>query len=334
MKVVLGDEAENFRVQKVESQEPTESKNTKLAGLFLDLVLHSDKSELIIENKVDSELGKDQLLNYLNYASERPDARVVVVSRDHNEIVEDKAFKDNPHFLGEILWWEIADRWSQGKAYSNPFLVDSVLEFMEAKHMGPLKPYLIEEMAAPGLWREFREKTDKILHRLSNRIRQPDWPKGGKFKWQGVFSGGKVGMHIFDGLLWYIPYGPAYAAAGDSEFWYFVGFRFGFSDWFVPLHEEGQPECVVSIDDWRPETVNKLMLDEAKRLNSGLTAPAFEVGYSENRRGVSLFRRRQLKHFMEGGGDQAAAILDFLEQSHEKLWPVVSKIHEHYRQAA
>jgi hypothetical protein len=35
---------------------------------------------------------------------------------------------------------------------------------------------------------------------------------------------------------------------------------------------------------------------------------------------------------IEEGGDQAAAILKFLEESHGKLDPVVPKVHEHYRQ--
>ena len=60
------------------------------------------------------------------------------------------------------------------------------------------------------------------------------------------------------------------------------------------------------------------MLDEAGRLNGGLTTPAFEVGHAENRRGVSLFRRKQLKDFIDET-DQAAAILNFLEESHKKL---------------
>ena len=333
LEVVLGNEAENFRLQKVESQELTKSKNTNLTGLFLDLVLHSDKSELIIENKVDSELGKDQLLNYLNYASERADRRVVVVSRDHNEIVEQAPFKGHSQFVGdgEVLWWEIADRWSKGKAHSNQFLVDSVLRFMEANQMGPLEPYQMEDMATSRLWNSFIDKTGKIVDRLSKRIRQPDWAMGGKFKWEGVFPKRKVGLQVQNGLLWYIPYSPANATPVGSEFWYFVGFRFGNYGWFPPALEEGQPECVVSIDVWppEPERVGKLMLDEAERLNSALTAPAFKIGYSENR-GVSLFLRRQLKDFLDET-DQPAAILDFLEKSHEKLWPVVPKIHEHYR---
>ena len=52
---------------------------------------------------------------------------------------------------------------------------------------------------------------------------------------------------------------------------------------------------------------------------------------SENRKGVFLFRRRQLKDFLDET-DQAAAILNFLEESHKKLEAVVPKIHEHYRQ--
>jgi len=330
--VLARDREGDFPVSKVATQEPFKRTNVKLSGGILDLVIRSDKSELIIENKVDSKLDRDQLRKYLAYARECMDAHVIVASREHNEIVEDKEFKDDPRFLGEILWWKVADRWSKGKAYSNEFLVDSILKFMEVKQMGPLKPYQAEELAAPRLWNSFSDKTAKILDRLSNRIRQPDWAIDARFKWEGVFSPGKVGMHRFNGLLGYSRGGNA--SAGDSELWYFVGFRFGNSGWFPSALEEGQPECIVSIDDWPSERSSKLLLDEAERLNRGLTAPAFEVRDSENRRGVSLFRRQQLKTFIDEGGDQAAAILDFLEQSHEKLWPVVPKIHEYCQKAA
>ena len=334
LEVVLGSQAEDFRVQEVATQVASESESARVGGLFFDLVLRSDRSELIIENKVDCELRNDQFLNYLNYASEHPGARVVVVSRDHNKIVEDAPYKGHSRFVGEILWWEVADRWSEGRAYSNQFLVDSVLRFMEANQMGPLEPFQMEDMAAPRLWNSFSDKTGKILDRLLKRIPQPDWAMGGKFKWEGLYPKRKVGVLLFNGLLGYLPYSPANAAARDSEPWYFVGFRFGNLGWFPPAIEEGQPECVVSIDAWRPEQlerVGKLMLDEAGRLNGGLTTPAFEVAHAESRPGVSLFRRKQLKDFVDET-DQSAAILNFLEETHKKLEAVVPEIHEHYRQ--
>jgi hypothetical protein len=54
------------------------------------------------------------------------------------------------------------------------------------------------------------------------------------------------------------------------------------------------------------------------------------VDDSENRKRVLLLRRKPLRDFIEET-DQAAAILNFLEESHRKLEPVVPKIHEHYR---
>jgi hypothetical protein len=219
LEAILGSDSKDFVVQEVATQEPTESKNPKLSGLYLDLVLRSTDSELFIENKLGSELGHDQLLNYLNYASERPGARVVVVSRDHNEIVEQASFKGHSRFVGdgEVLWWEVADRWSKGKTYSNQFLVESVPRFMEAKQMGPLEPYRMEKMAAPELWNNFSDKTGKILHRLSKKIRQPDWAKGGKFRSKGVYHGGEAGMHAYNGLLWYFPYSPAKASTKPPQ---------------------------------------------------------------------------------------------------------------------
>jgi hypothetical protein len=75
------------------------------------------------------------------------------------------------------------------------------------------------------------------------------------------------------------------------------------------------------------------MFEEAKRLSTGISASAFEVDYSCDRGGVFLFRRKQLRDFLDET-DQAAAILNFLEQSHKQLEPAVPKIHEHYRQGA
>lgn len=73
------------------------------------------------------------------------------------------------------------------------------------------------------------------------------------------------------------------------------------------------------------------MAEEAKRLSTGLNAPTFQVDVSENGEGAFLFRRKLLKDFIKET-DQAAAIINFLEQSHNELEAVVPRIYKHYRQ--
>jgi hypothetical protein len=104
---ILGRSGKGFRVR---TQVMTQSANADLSGLYLDLVLFSDEEELFVENKVGDELGERQLGNYLKYASERGNAHVVVASRAHNPIVDKYAGRD-PQFIGEMLWWKLADRW-------------------------------------------------------------------------------------------------------------------------------------------------------------------------------------------------------------------------------
>ena len=291
-------------------------------------MLRSGGLELIVENKVDDKLEEKQLRQYLDYAQQRPNAHIVVASRDHNPVVEKYILNPQfPQFKGEILWWQIADRWNKRKAdFSKRCLVDGILEFMKEHRMGAFEPFLQEELISPNLCRSFMEKTDKILDRL-HKVVQPEWPHSEKYKANGVFSGGKVGVFAFNGLLWS---SPANTGAGQADFWYFVGFRYGSLEGLLPLLEASQPECIAFVGAWPPERVRELMAEEAKQLSAGLSAPAFEVDDSENGVGVFLFRRRQLKDFIEES-DQAAAILGFLEQSHKKLEPVVPKIHEQHR---
>jgi hypothetical protein len=89
----------------------------------------------------------------------------------------------------------------------------------------------------------------------------------------------------------------------------------------------------VACEVCRRATAREILEKDKEALNCDLSEALFDLGEPQKYRGLFLFRRKQLKDFIKER-HQAAAILEFLEQSHEKLWPVVPKIHEHYRQEA
>ena len=81
----------------------------------------------------------------------------------------------------------------------------------------------------------------------------------------------------------------------------------------------------------RRATAREILEKDKEALNCNLSEELFDLGEPQKYRGLFIFRRRQLKDFIEET-DQAGAILDFFEQSHKKLEAVVPKIHEYYRQ--
>ena len=87
----------------------------------------------------------------------------------------------------------------------------------------------------------------------------------------------------------------------------------------------------MACEAWRRDTAREILGKDKEALNCDLSEALFDLGEPQKYRGLFLFRRKQLKDFIKER-HQAAAILEFLEQSHEKLWPVGPKIHEHYRQ--
>jgi hypothetical protein len=314
----------------------TQSADANLSGLYLDLVLSSDKEELFVENKVGDELRAGQLRNYLNYASERGNAHVAVASRGHNPVVDEYQGR-NPQFIGEMLWWELADRWKKRGNFSNPDLIKGVLEFMKEHHMGAFEPFRREETTAANLWSDFADKRDRILSRLGTKISQPTWSENRGLKWSPEYPDPiRKEALIHRGVLWC---SPVESPPGNCDFWYFLGFRYGAHPSYPPLLEQGQAECIVFVGAWPPQKIGKsrglvsaAMVQEASRLKGDDGRPLFEVGDSENRQGIFLFRRRQLKDFI-GEEDQAAAILGFLERSHRYVESAVPRIHDRFREA-
>lgn len=176
--LVAGDWAKYFcdGETRVQTQCMTESPSIRLSGLLLDLLLTCGGSELIIENKVDDALTDTQLSNYLEYASERQNARVAVISRQHQPVVDN--YQGHANWARETLWWEIADKWARReKEFSCLHFIEGVLNFMDHHEMGPIKGFTNEAMQAPALWRGFVKNRDGVLARLNNQIPNPVWPE-------------------------------------------------------------------------------------------------------------------------------------------------------------
>lgn len=219
--------ADSLRDAQVTTQYSTESRNIDLAHLRPDLVLRSGGLELIVENKVDDKLEEKQLRQYLDYAQERRHAYVVVASRAHNPTVE--KFQHNPQFPrfeGEILWWQVADRWSKRRTdFSDKYLIEGVLEFMEENQMGAFEPFQQKEISAPNLWRAFVKKRDQLLSRLSMKIGQATLLEACGLRSRGVYPDGETaGALSRKGLVWF---SPRDGNAGKADFWYSLGFIYG-----------------------------------------------------------------------------------------------------------
>ncbi len=303
--------------------------------LCFDLVVPLDKEQLIIENKVDASLEEPQISKYLEYVHKRGNARVLLASRDHNQIVEQARFRDDPQFVSPVLWGEVADCWEKKKqTYKSKCLVEGVLEFMEHYDMGPVRPFEAGEIDGAELGEVFHNKAKGMLTRLQSRLKEPAWVKDGRFQAHGLYPTGDGRGHknykSYKGLLW-CSCAPA-STPMDAVIWYFLGFTFGPQHQWL-MRKAGQSECIAYVVVWRRENekVRGSMAEEAKRLSTGLNAPTFQVDVSENGEGAFLFRRKLLKDFIKET-DQAAAIINFLEQSHNELEAVVPRIYKHYRQ--
>ena len=297
----------------VHAQYLTASREAKLNGLLLDLVLRRGASELLVENKVGDELGAPQLGKYLDYAREDSDRRVAVVSRSHQVAVD--GFRGAERWLGETLWWEIADRWAARKAeFSCKRLIDGVLNFMAGCEMGPIEAFAGEEMKAPELWRRFVETRDAILKRLKKLISEPAWAAHQVLRRYDEYPGSSDRDALdYRGIVWCRPGVKPY----KDTFWYFAGFRYRALPGFPPLTQSGEPECCVFVGTWGTPTIREDFETRLEQLNAGLDAPICQVIESEGG-GVFLCRRRALKDFLNSE-NQPATILDFFQTSHERI---------------
>jgi hypothetical protein len=105
-----------------------------ISGFFIDLLLTNKHHFLIIENKVDSGLGKDQLDNYLQVARGHLGGCVALFTKS---LQPETVQCSDPVFLGQVFWSDLAERWKTLGLLNDRRLMDNVLQFMKENSMGP-----------------------------------------------------------------------------------------------------------------------------------------------------------------------------------------------------
>jgi hypothetical protein len=304
----------------VRTQVRTCSRRPDLNGLVLDLVLECPTLKVIIENKVDSQLTKGQLDQYLDYAEEISPSKVAVISRDP---CLEAARCTHRLFLHGFFWSDLANAWSaRRESVSNQYLLKGVLEFMKEQNMGPTEPFDQEELRAPALWSSFSRKVHALMSCLPRRLEPIGDPGDEKeLNRTDLYSNrpdpsGRLKQSGLTGTSWT----PLSTPPGTvkCDFWYFVGFAYPpYREWWLPPLREKEPEVVVFVAMWPSSDVGKF--EEQVRASVGpLLASGFELGLSEDRAGVMLFRRRPLREFLTEA-DSVSRIIEFLESSHRTL---------------
>jgi hypothetical protein len=305
---------------KVCTQEYTQSDNVKLKGWRLDLVFRgSDGCILIVENKVNADPDRDQLLRYCRYARERTrhgqPTWVVLVSRDIAHLAV-----DDKRLLKSQCWAEVMTRVAEvpiPKRRDRRF-VKSLLEFMKEQGMGALGDLTAADVAtlaryktAQRSWEGFVGKTEHLLARVKSRIGTtlPQLPHLGEVKdldhkddWRG--------------FGWYDPPKPCNKPTEDRQFWYFVGVNFGVdNEWWFPPRKENEPELVTYVATWPNESkfvrLRRLLETRLPEVARGgvEVMPSSDPGKG----GLFLVRREPLRMLVEKGNATARAEKALLE---------------------
>jgi hypothetical protein len=279
----------------------------------LDFLLEqrSGGPALIVESKVDDPVDEGQLKRYLACAGEREHTtgypwRVALVTRGlFSGTIRDPRFA---HFQ----WFRVADALAAIQDRRYPYLVEEVLEFMRELHMGPIERFVQTELGSYRAWKLFERKVDDLLTRLEAQIRDPQPVE--HLEWSWMSSSSLFGK----GIGWSWP--TDIRGVGRRSFWYFLGFLWDSSPWFIRLAADGEPEAVVAIGLWAEageveKLVNKI-LDESK--GRKVSATGFEIVRSDKAQGVVLLRRLPLSEVVRLP-DQEASLFGFFKESHRLL---------------
>jgi hypothetical protein len=292
----------------IRTQVPTRSQQRRLTGLRLDLVLESAHETLIVENKIDSALSDGQLTNYLEFASERSDRRVAVVSRDPQSAATACCHQ---LFLGEVLWSDIAQRWAalQSEKTVGARLLKNVLELMKERNMGPFEPLSLGEIQVPGNRGRLNQKLTTLLGALEARMAEAaPFPEESAVSRRGRFSAGG-----YWGYGWCAPSSERVAA---SNFWYFVGFGCDAPlRWAPMMQDTGEADACVFVGMWGGRGAAEGFRAAVRMAAAPLVQGGFEVETSTDASGLFFSRRRPLSSFLDAG-DQRTAIIDFLVETH------------------
>jgi hypothetical protein len=289
----------------IKTQVPTRSRTPELNGLYLDLVLRSpDQRELIVESKIDSPLSDRQLGNYLRYAEEQPGRMVVIIGNVPSPVV--LKYQNHQRLLGQVFWSELAERWAKVAGVADRGFIDSTLELMRSRSMGPVESFLPEEVDAVSLQQAFQRKLGRLVDELERRLGQAD-PLGGIAE---VARFPRPDHGGYRGVGWRA---PANVRLSETTFWYFVGIGYEPGLGFPSFSENGGPEAVTFVGMWPSRGTTEELRDSLLPYCSGLIAKGFDFNYSMNMKGLFVIRRQSLRMSLEG-----STILEYLLDSHRR----------------
>ncbi|MBV8362831.1 MAG: PD-(D/E)XK nuclease family protein [Deltaproteobacteria bacterium] len=140
-----------------------------ISGFFIDLLLKTARHFLIVENKVDSALSKEQLNNYLQVSRDHIGGVVLLTRSLQPEAIQCR----DPLFLRQVLWSDLAELWNKLNALNDRRLMDNVLQFMKENGMGTWIPFQAAEIEAPGHLQTLETKLQHLadeIHRQSPSI--------------------------------------------------------------------------------------------------------------------------------------------------------------------
>ncbi|MGI0134531.1 MAG: hypothetical protein ACREBW_06210 [Candidatus Micrarchaeaceae archaeon] len=319
----------------VETQQTIEAEAPNIRGKRPDIWICGSGCELLVESKIDSNLGLDQVENYLQFAQRRRGMWVMVVSKRRNDACE--RVRGRQAFCGELLWSQIADRWNglrrqPGRDCVQQFLIEGALAFMEEYDMGAFEPLTEDEMKAPNLWRPFQAKIDKLLARLCDRLPERNWMRELELERVESYPGGCETQGYHRGTLWR---SVNRIRRKDADFWYFLGLIYANLEYLPNLVVNEQPQIVVMVASWgADQQMRQFLSDTAGKLNGGLNSYHFEVQSSADGGGHPfLVRSAPLEKFISCN-DQASSILEFFEESDRILAPHVPEIYRRFRDRA
>jgi len=303
LRVLVPKEADGLRLEGVDI---TTQHIEAGGGLRFDLVIRlPGQLTILLENKIASPIGREQLLRYLEFARKSRTTKLAAVVREP----EDLDLRD-ALFLGRFFWADLSQVWSRISDIKNEnrYLMDQVQIFMKELNMGATEPFRADEMKAAHLWFPFEQKMTALVGKLDRSL--PPLEDREAFKRTvGPIKPCQPGFH---GVLYSSPKGEA---PGDAVFWYLCGFVYPpYHRWFRTPDCSPEPECTACIALWSGMAVDDLQARVAECLDPSVKE-CFQVTLSDDGRGVIVHRSRPLATFLEAS-DQADQIYGFLKESH------------------
>jgi hypothetical protein len=278
-----------------------------VSGFFIDLLLRTKTHFLIVENKVDSDLGKEQLNNYLQVSRDHPGGRVAVFAKT----LQREAFQcGDPLFLRQVLWSDLAERWRKLKALNDRRLMDNVLKFMEANNMGPWDPFQPAEIESPEHFRNLEAKLQSLTGEIDRQVvADPFASVPNVTRRPPPFTTIRSG---YQGIGW----APKGENPASASYWYFLGFNYGRQPaWAIETQNEGEAEVLVFAAMWPGREKLEGLREVVRKTCGSLLAAGFELQHSKDMRGLAIIRRRSLRDFLHEA-DQRKAVVNFILESH------------------